>query len=111
MASTWWRGVGFLGIVALCTFTGCVGCPTRGPVQWTVDTSTTHQIKAAIKARYPELERTVTVKTFDQVVSLGGTVNSPTEKERVIAIAQQVSRVNVVLDYMKVRNIPAGQKT
>jgi hypothetical protein len=110
MQIAWRRKFGYGVSLILLTLTGCVGCPTRGPVQYAADTCTTHQVKQAINASQPR-DSMITVKTFDQTVSLGGTVNSPEARERAIAIARNVQGVRVVLDSIQVKNAPADRKT
>jgi osmotically-inducible protein OsmY len=70
----------------------------------------TQQVKHALKEKNPGIQREVTVKTFDRVVSLGGTVSAPEDRAKLVSTAQNVRGVRAVLDYIKVKT-PAGQKT
>jgi len=105
------RAAHFACLAALIGLTGCVGCPTRGPIQYTSDTLTTHRVHAALKEKYPHVQPAIYVKTFDHVVSLSGAVNSPEEKEQVVAAAQRVSGVRAVLDYIQIKKPAPEQKT
>jgi hypothetical protein len=110
MQIAWRRKFGYGVSLILLTLTGCVGCPTRGPVQYATDTCTTHQVKQAINASQPR-DSLITVKAFDQTVSLGGTVNSLEARDWAIAAARKVHGVRVVLDYIQVKDAPADRKT
>jgi osmotically-inducible protein OsmY len=110
MQIAWRQITGYGACLFILTLTGCVGCPSRGPVQYAADTRTTQKVKHAIQASQPR-DSIITVKTFDQTVSLGGTVNSPEAKDWAVATARKINGVRVVLDYIQVKNAPGNRKT
>ncbi len=111
MQRKWWERLVSLGcLLGLMGFTGCVGCPTQGPIQYVSDSKITQQVEHALQKKNPHIQHGVTVKTFDGVVSLHGTVNSPDDRAKLVSTAEKVPGVRTVLDYMVVKT-PGSQKT